>query len=889
MEFIAFILAIIAFGLALKSRSRITLLEHNIALIAKRLEGGAAPEAAPRPAGEAKPVSPLEVFAPQATAPAEPQPARMDESDIEKVIAEAAQPPSPPAEPPAPAKSFEERFGASWVVWIGGLALALGGIFLVQYSIEAGLIGPGVRVFLGGLFAAALIAAGEWLRRKDVAIDFGNLPAAHIPSILTAAGTTVAYATIYAAYALYGFLVPGTAFVLLGIVALATLGAALLHGPALAALGQIGAFLAPLLVAAEVPNYWALYIYLAIVTAASFALARARLWRWLAITAVAFGTLWIFPGLNDTIVNSIAPHALHAVTGFALAAALLVSGLFYGPEAEPGEIDPVSSGALGAYLFGAAVLVLARQHDGLALAAFTLLVAGTVAIAWRTEAAVAALPAAAVLAFLVMANWAVGMDFKSLVVPGGPAALPPEPNPTLYGAHLTLGFAFMALFAASGFLAQGRSTKPLVPIIWAATAAAAPLAILVALYYRITVFDRSLPFAALALLIAALFAVATDLITKREPRPGSASAAAIFATGSIAALALALTFALEKGWLTVALALMVPGTAWIAEKRPLPWLRWLCGILVALVMARIAWEPRIVTDVGTTPIFNWILYGYGIPALAFWVAGFILRKRADDTPTRMVEAGAVLFTVLCAFLEIRHYIYSGDIYYPSAGLAELALQVCGGLALAIGLERLRERTNSIVHDVAAQIITGLTLIAIVLGLIVLENPLLTGAPVGGPFFNLILLGYGLPAILMAALGLTIRGKRPQIYSTVAAVAAVGLALAYLSLMVTRAYHGPVLTEGDFTGAEGYTYSAVWLAFGVALLLVGIALRSQPVRLCSAAVVLLTVGKVFLIDMGGLTGVWRALSFIGLGLVLVGIGYLYQRLLFRKPPEAKAAA
>ena len=53
--------------------------------------------------------------------------------------------------------------------------------------------------------------------------------------------------------------------------------------------------------------------------------------------------------------------------------------------------------------------------------------------------------------------------------------------------------------------------------------------------------------------------------------------AAIFATGAVAALALALTFALEKGWLTVALALMVPGIAWVAEKRPLPLLRWLCG------------------------------------------------------------------------------------------------------------------------------------------------------------------------------------------------------------------------------------------------------------------------------------------------------------------------
>ena len=81
---------------------------------------------------------------------------------------------------------------------------------------------------------------------------------------------------------------PGTAFVLLGIVALATLAAALLHGPWLAALGQLGAFVAPLLVSTAQPNYWALYLYLAVVTAASFALARARLWRWLAITAVAF-------------------------------------------------------------------------------------------------------------------------------------------------------------------------------------------------------------------------------------------------------------------------------------------------------------------------------------------------------------------------------------------------------------------------------------------------------------------------------------------------------------------------------------------------------------------------------------------------------------------------
>ena len=87
---------------------------------------------------------------------------------------------------------------------------------MVRYSIEAGLIGAGVRTALGGLFALALLAAGEWTRRKESISTIAALPIANIPAILTAAGTAVAFATVYAAYALYGFLVPATAFILLG-------------------------------------------------------------------------------------------------------------------------------------------------------------------------------------------------------------------------------------------------------------------------------------------------------------------------------------------------------------------------------------------------------------------------------------------------------------------------------------------------------------------------------------------------------------------------------------------------------------------------------------------------------------------------------------------------
>ena len=614
----------------------------------------------------------------------------------------------PPARAPAAAATpapgpigFEERFGTRWVVWVGGVALALGGVFLVRYTIQQGLIGPGVRIALGALLAVALVAVGEWARRKETLSGLPGIPSAHIPSVLTAAGTTVAYATVYAAYALYGFLPPAVAFLLLGVVALLTLAAALLHGPALAGLGVVGAFVTPMLIASAKPDYWSLYIYIAVVTAAAFALARARLWQWLAVTAIAFSAAWTLPGMEYSSVAALGAHVFNALAGFVLAAAFLVCGLLYGPPAKPGEVDRLSSLALAVYLLVAALLVLASRHDPVALTAFVVLTVATIAVAWRTEAATGAVAVAAILAAAVMAHWAVHVTVDALIAPAGLVApTAPEPVRYEYGWHLALAAAWSALFGIAGFAAQGRSPRALVPMLWCASGVFVPLAMLVALYYRITGFDRSLPFAGLALLLAAIFALATETLVQRERRPGLLAAGAMFATGTLAALALALTFALEKGWLTIALALMAPAAAWVAEKRPLPWLRWLAAIMVAIVVARIADEPRVVgSDLGTTPIFNWLLYGYGIPALSFWVAGWLLRRRADDLPARMVDAGAILFTVLLVVLEIRHYITGGDIYQPVSDLTEAAIDVNAGLALTIGLERVRGRTGSIVHNV----------------------------------------------------------------------------------------------------------------------------------------------------------------------------------------------
>jgi uncharacterized membrane protein len=867
---VALIIAARAFNQAAALRARVTTLER-MAAQTRSVPPPLVPDQEP---DQAVPDPSLEVATepPAAVADAEPATAVTNDQDTApKGDTIGGVPVSPrPLPQPGSAPSFEERVGTRWVVWVGGLTLALGGFFMVRYSIEAGLIGPEVRTLLGGAFALALLASGEWMRRRDSISTIDVLPIANIPAILTAAGTSVAFATIYAAYGLYGFLAPATAFILLGLVALGTLAAALLHGPALAGLGIAAAFVTPILVSSAKPDFWALYIYLAIVTAAAFALARIRLWRWLAVTTIVFALLWTFPCLacGPPIVG---PHLFHVMSGFILAGLLVVCGLLFGPPADEDRIEPISSGSLAAYLLGAAIIVLASFHADAAMIAFALLVAGTLLIAWRAPAATGAIAAAALLVFAVFAEWAVRGNPDMLVLPGGPLpGIGPNATDGSVSLHLISAALFAIGFGAAGFLAQGlltqgRSANAVVPVVWSATAVFTPLALLVALYARIAHLDRSIPFAILAVVLAASYGAATEILSKRDHRPGLPISIALFATGALGALALALTFALEKGWLTIAMALMSLGTAWISLQRPIPFLRSLAAILAGLVVLRTGYEPRVVGDaVGTTPIFNWLLWGYGVPALSFWAGSVFLRRRGDDAPQRAVESAAILFTVLLAFMEIRHVVNGGNVYRDTTGLTEVALQVCTALAMAIGLERLRIRAGSVVHNISAILLTGFAGLAVVFGLMVADTPILWPVNVGGIFINRILLGYAIPAVLALLLSYAVAGRRRASHGNTIAAFALVLALTYVTLEIRRIYHGPILTGGATSGAEQYTYSIAWLAFGVVLLGLGILFNSQRARLASAVVMALTILKAFLVDMSTLTGIYRALSFMCLG-------------------------
>ena len=71
-------------------------------------------------------------------------------------------------------------------------------------------------------------------------------------------------------------------------------------------------------------------------------------------------------------------------------------------------------------------------------------------------------------------------------------------------------------------------------------------------------------------------------------------------------------------------------------------------------------------------------------------------------------------------------------------------------------------------------------------------------------------------------------------------------------------------------------TVAWLVLAIVYLAYGLARGSVAARAASGLLLAVTVGKVALFDLAGVTGIWRAASFLCLGAVLIGIGVVYQK-------------
>ena len=872
------IAAVAGLVIAVQARGQIEALQRRIAALEREIARRPAPTAvaaaAPSPVAPPAPATPQGDAASPPHRPAGPPPAAARTS--------APDPAARAPKPTAPSRSLEELIGARWTVIVGGLALALGGVFLVRYSIEQGWLGPAARIAFGALFSAALLVIGERLRRAEAAKGAPRRPI-DIPAVVTAAGATSAFATVYASYALYGFLPPAVAFLALGVVAVATLVAAALHGPILGAVGILGAYAAPALVSAEEPNPWALYVYLLAPTAAAFAVARMRLWPGLAIAAGVAAFLWGGLGVVSGLNADASVMLFYTAALIALAAAMHSGGRL----APPGATTPdwISSGLIGAFALLASCAPAIDGFGAPALGLTGALLAGLLALGWWAPGLAPVAAAGAALCGLV----ALSFDDAALAAVSEVTSLP-DPGETArpVGVAHFLGFA-CAMGAA--YLAGGAAAarlRPARPAWWtgllAAASVAAPLMLLAIAYWLVSQFEPDLRFATIAVLLASAFAgLAEDAARREAAGRASPMATAAYAVGASAALGLALAMAMREGALTVALAFLAMALGYVAAKRPIRALGWLAIAASALVVGRIALDPRIVGDgLSATPLFNALLWGYGAPMVAFWLGARQFEKAGQPLPAQVLEGLSLLFALLLGFMQARHLSHGGDMTAASPSLLEAGLDatVAFGLAALAGKLGLGRASPVLKWGVLATGVIGA--IAATLGAFIFANPVFTGEEVrGGALINDLLPGYFVPAVA-ASLAAKFAGEgRPVWVRRGLGAIALALAFAFVSLMVRRAFVGPFLDGPETSDAEWYAYSVVWLAFGLVLLAAGVLRRSQMLRLASAIVIICVVLKVFLSDMAGLGGALRALSFIGLGGVLIGVGLAYQRLLFPK--------
>jgi uncharacterized membrane protein len=916
----AFIFSFLAFARTRQSNERfsreIAALQAEIA----RLSEERAPALAPAPLTADAPAAVQESLAadpvPETAMPAphsvpEPVPVPEPEPEPETVVAAEA----------APRESLESRLGARWAVWVGGIALAFGGIFLVKVSIDAGLLSPAVRLVLAALFGLALVCAGEMIRRRGLAVEerrFGN---AMIPGVLTAAGAVTLLGAIFAAHAVYAFIGPATAFTLMGLVSLCVLGLSLLHGQALAGLGLAASLLVPLLVETENPSPWSLFAFLTLVWLASLVTARFGRWRivpafaniglglWgtvyliaedpavtlpvsLSLLVLIAGLAFIWPADVDADedAGTLEAQAKPAEDAVALSQETTEDGQAsptplpglkrrWRPLLFPRHAPVILTGAFTVLMTGLSLIGPLTEADGNPTAEFVLI---TVALAFLGALRPGAVAASLVAGVMAVCGVATLASLPLLLDLSGIGVIAGRP----FAASSVAPFCLAALFIAlSAFALNRHRDKAAFAIVWAGMAAVISVACVGLSFLLLGTYAFDLTHGLAALIAAGALIALADILSRRNGNLPALATGLLFA-GALGHLVIAAHAVSDGLWTVLSMAVFAAAfvaATWVRPYASLPWV----GVLgFVAVLLRIGWEPTIVGPLalGRTPVFNALLPGYGLPALLSLWSAYALRDWPSARLRNAIEAVASLFSLLTLAILVRHAMNGGQLQGGLPSLSEQSiytLLIIGGSAILLRLDLSRPGSFFRYGSMALGIISlATTLSAHLVGL----NPYLTGEMLGPyPVFDLLLIGYLLPGLAYAALAHMAVGRRPPAFVAALATGSAVLVFAWATLSVRRAWQGEGIADWKgFLPGETYTYSVVWLALGVLLLVASLRFHSRSIRIVSGVLVFLTVIKVFLFDMANLEGLLRALSFMGLGVVLIGIGLFYQKVLTGRP-------
>ncbi|HEY2918149.1 MAG TPA: DUF2339 domain-containing protein [Candidatus Binatia bacterium] len=234
------------------------------------------------PAARTDPPSSASIETPQST---QPQPAPLREPEF--TPGPTAPGRLPPRKPPEPSALWNFFFGGNALVRFGVIVLFFGVGFLLKYASEHIEISIEARLIGVALGAIVMLAIGWRLRQTRPGYGL----------IMQGGGIGLLYLTVFAAFRLYHLLPGGLVFALLGAMAIfSAMLAVLQDSRSLAAMGVTGGFLAPLLASTGGGSHVMLFSFYALLNLGILIIAWFKAWRSLNLLGFAFtfivGLVW---------------------------------------------------------------------------------------------------------------------------------------------------------------------------------------------------------------------------------------------------------------------------------------------------------------------------------------------------------------------------------------------------------------------------------------------------------------------------------------------------------------------------------------------------------------------------------------------------------------------
>ena len=284
----------------------------------------------------------------------------------------ASQTARPTAPPPNIPPGFVERlFGAAkeWFttgnlpVKVGVILSVFGVGFLIKEGMDRGwLVLPiSLRLVAVALFGVALLLVGWRLRKSKPEFALS----------VQGGGVAVLYLTIYAAFGIYSLLPASLAFLLLVIITVAAGTLAVLQDSrALAILGIVGGFMAPVLASTGSGNHVLLFSYYAVLNCAVFAIAWLKTWRVLNVLGFLFtfviASLWGYQAYEPAQFASTEPFLILFVLMYILIPVLFAR---QGPPELRGFVDGTLVFGTPIVGFGLQTQLIGDSEYGLAISA----------------------------------------------------------------------------------------------------------------------------------------------------------------------------------------------------------------------------------------------------------------------------------------------------------------------------------------------------------------------------------------------------------------------------------------------------------------------------------------------------------------------------------------